>query len=420
MKQGALLQIYLLSIILLHCFCGCENQSYPQTLISADSLSSVNPDSAIAILTAMKERIAAENKQTQMYYQLICLKAKDKAYITYTSDNSILQILKYYEQKDYKNLWYNGYKVIQMDKKEYIVNQLKRTYHKKYENYCITRIIHRLDNEYIQFITQQLFKRPDGKFALADLYFPQLNISVEIDEPYHLTQKEADKQRTLDIIKADQEIRKKYTGIEDIILDPIEESRIEIREESSIEEINNEIDIVINKIELKISAMGDKFVPWKNVYEPASYYIKKGFIEKNDNAKFKTIDEIGKLFNIEKVSMGYKIHGYVPIVNDSEYFWCPHLKLSDADVIINNAINTISPDGNYVFEYFKKDNDTEVKKVLDDNIKRYVFAQYKDEIGNESKKFIGVYSLDKDKTLKENVRVWKKISNKIELKKYFN
>ena len=266
-----------------------------------------------------------------------------------------------------------------MDKKEYIVNQLKRTFHKKYENYCITRIIHKLDNEYIQFITQQLFKRPDGKFALADLYFPQLNISVEIDEPHHLTQKEADKQRTLDIIKADQEIRKKYTGIEDIILDPIEESRIEIREESSIEEINNEIDIVINKIELKISAMGDKFVPWKNVYEPASYYIKKGFIEKNDNAKFKTIDEIGKLFNIEKVSMGYKIHGYVPVVND-----------------------------------------TEVKKVLDDNIKRYVFAQYKDEIGNESKKFIGVYSLDKDKTLKENVRVWKKISNKIELKKYFN
>ena len=102
MKQGALLQIYLLSIILLHCFCGCENQSYPQTLISADSLSSVNPDSAIAILTAMKERIAAENKQTQMYYQLICLKAKDKAYITHTSDNSILQILKYYEQKEEK------------------------------------------------------------------------------------------------------------------------------------------------------------------------------------------------------------------------------------------------------------------------------------------------------------------------------
>ena len=99
MKQKTLLQIYLLSIILLHCFCGCENPSYPQTLILADSLSNVNPDSAITILTAMEEKIAAENQQIQIYYQLICLKAKDKAYITHTSDNSILQILKYYEQK---------------------------------------------------------------------------------------------------------------------------------------------------------------------------------------------------------------------------------------------------------------------------------------------------------------------------------
>lgn len=53
----------------------------------------------------MKEKIAAENKQTQMYYQLICLKAKDKAYITHTSDSSILQILKYYEQKGEKSIF---------------------------------------------------------------------------------------------------------------------------------------------------------------------------------------------------------------------------------------------------------------------------------------------------------------------------
>ena len=113
-----------------------------------------------------------------------------------------------------------------MDKKEYITNQLKRAVHKKYENYCITRIIHKLDRLDVQFITQQLFKRPDGKFAYSDLYFPQLNISVEIDESHHLTQKEADEQRTKDIISADKEIRKKYTGLEDVVLDPIKEYRI--------------------------------------------------------------------------------------------------------------------------------------------------------------------------------------------------
>ena len=96
---------------------------------------------------------------------------------------------QYYEQKDYENLWYNGYKVIQMDKKEYIANQLKRTFNKKYENYCITRIYHLLKRNDVQIITQQMFKRKeDGKIALADLYFPQINLSIEIDEPHHFSQ----------------------------------------------------------------------------------------------------------------------------------------------------------------------------------------------------------------------------------------
>ena len=45
-----------------------------------------------------------------------------------------------------------------MDKKEYIANQLKKTYGKKYENYCVTRIINKLDNFDVKFITQQMFK----------------------------------------------------------------------------------------------------------------------------------------------------------------------------------------------------------------------------------------------------------------------
>ena len=70
-------------------------------------------------------------------------------------------------------------------------------------------------------------------------------------------------------------------------------------------------------------------------------------------------------------------------------------------------------------EYFKKDNDIEVMKELKNNIKRYVFAQYKDEVGNDAKKFIGVFSLDKERTIKENIRVWEKLLDKIELRKYF-
>lgn len=102
MKQKTLLQIYLLSIILLHCFCGCKEQAYPETLVLIDSLSGTNPDSAMIALSAIREKMGAENRHTQMYYQLLCIKATDKAYIPHTSDSCILQLIEYYEQKKEK------------------------------------------------------------------------------------------------------------------------------------------------------------------------------------------------------------------------------------------------------------------------------------------------------------------------------
>lgn len=302
-----------------------------------------------------------------------------------------------------------------MDKKEYIVNQLKKTYGKKYENYCITRIIHKLDNLNIQFITQQLFKRPDGKYAYADLFFPQLNISIEIDESYHLNQEEADKKRSKDIIEIDKKIRKKYSCLDEIILDPIEEYRINANYMNTIEDINKQIDKIVKMLQQKIIDMGNKFVPWKKLYEDASYYLERGFIDKSDNAKFRTIEDIGKIFNMKNIPMGYKIHGYIPVSVNSKYIWCPILKLDDDAITLKNYENTISKDGKYIFEKAKINNDIFVKKILENEIERYVFVKYKDEVGNILYKFLGVYFLDKEKTLKSNMRIWKRISTRINL-----
>jgi cytochrome c553 len=46
-----------------------------------------------------------------------------------------------------------------LNKKDYIVKQLKRTYKKEYENYVITRIWHLLNDLNIKIITQQYKKR---------------------------------------------------------------------------------------------------------------------------------------------------------------------------------------------------------------------------------------------------------------------
>ena len=77
----------LLIIILLPLyFLSCDSKSYPHVLQLADSLANTCPESAIALLEQFKDSASQESKETQMYYQLLTIKARDKAYITHTSD----------------------------------------------------------------------------------------------------------------------------------------------------------------------------------------------------------------------------------------------------------------------------------------------------------------------------------------------
>lgn len=87
---------------LLGLFCACGHKPYPHPLIVADSLTNACPDSAIALLGTLKERMTNEDEATQMYYRLLCIKANDKAYIPHTSDSLILPVLHYYIEKDDK------------------------------------------------------------------------------------------------------------------------------------------------------------------------------------------------------------------------------------------------------------------------------------------------------------------------------
>lgn len=89
----------LFPILLLMCICACTNKPYPQSLRVADSLIHNNPDSAVILLEELKRSMAFEPQATQMYYQLLTIKAKDKAYITHTSDSFIKTVVKYYEER---------------------------------------------------------------------------------------------------------------------------------------------------------------------------------------------------------------------------------------------------------------------------------------------------------------------------------
>ena len=82
-----------------------------------------------------------------------------------------------------------------LDELTYYAKLLTKLRNKKYEFYVVSRIIHLLNDTEIQFTTQQLVRKKDGKRYLIDLYFPQFKIAVEIDESHHLSNEEADRTR---------------------------------------------------------------------------------------------------------------------------------------------------------------------------------------------------------------------------------
>lgn len=100
-SMKACVQLYLLLYVLLSLY-ACGHKPYPRTLITADSLASANPTSAIILLNSLKNEMGSAPQATQMYYQLLCIKANDKAYTLHTSDSLILPVLHYYIEKDDK------------------------------------------------------------------------------------------------------------------------------------------------------------------------------------------------------------------------------------------------------------------------------------------------------------------------------
>ena len=92
------LPVLFAALCVLLCLSACRPKPYPSLLLAADSLASVLPDSACALLASYAADTADEPLYVRMYYRLLCIKAKDKAYIVHTSDSAILPVVTYYER----------------------------------------------------------------------------------------------------------------------------------------------------------------------------------------------------------------------------------------------------------------------------------------------------------------------------------
>lgn len=278
-----------------------------------------------------------------------------------------------------------------MDKLEFVSRQFAKAEKKRYEHYVITRIWHLLNNTQIKLITQQYVTRPNG-IALTDMYFPQLEIHIEVDEGHHKKQIEADSLREADIINA--------TG--HIIF------RVDATK--NIDEINKEIEEIVTFMKNKIESSTD-FKPWDlDAEQNPQTYIDRGYIDLKDDVAFRTMADAANCF-------GRKYKGLQKsyISHPRE----PNKRLSFPKLYRNDEWNNqISDDEQTITEVSMLPDKVRehIEWVIADSKKFYsriVFARVKSSLGDLMYRFKGEYQIDLEATNYQDGLVYRRIATRV-------
>lgn len=256
-------------------------------------------------------------------------------------------------------------------KKDYILRMLTKITKKRLEYFVVSRIVHGLDDFDIEFITQQLVRREEGR-ALTDMYFPQFGIHLEVNEYHHSNQVKQDERRAQDIISAtDHEI-------------------VTIDERDDLEGIAEQADEFVKDLLAKRDALiaEKKWVPWdfKNRYDPESYRG-SDVISVEQNVLLRRQCDALRLF-------GYKGKNYQRGIwklpdGDGSFVWFPRLY---EQKFWNNSL---SSNGMEIIEHailddFKASN-RKAPGEHNENFNRIVFAKAKDVLGFTLYRYVGTF-----------------------------
>lgn len=275
-----------------------------------------------------------------------------------------------------------------MDKVDYLRKAFARMNNKEFENYVITQVWAGVKDLGLFPVTQQYVQLPKNKYALIDLYFPQINVAVEVDEMAHEQKTKQDEMRMENILSSiKKEENKTVTTFR--VKEAHEEANGEIKK-CSYEEIEKQIQEVITDIR-KIASEHQP-LHWEDDWEEKEYHkkiqeiAKKGHLDDTDFIGFKRIHVTNDIFGFN-YSEGYLQFGR-SMFELPEYphcfLWFPHLvKNKTWENTLNEDWTEIQEkriDGEKVNEkqeYYEKDN------------VRYTFARYRDVYGEISYRYIG-------------------------------
>ena len=278
-----------------------------------------------------------------------------------------------------------------------ITQMLAKLAHKPTESYVISRIWHRLDDIRVLFVLQQYIKREKG-YALADLYLPQLNMIVEVNEEYH----ETDEQKLRDAIR-NKEVRD--TTKADVFV---------IKASGNLDEIHKQVDDIVTEIRKRIEEQGENFLPcdYSITRSTSEYYKSRGYFKVSTEDWLTNVDDIAAVFGTKPKHRGYlrASGGAVPNKTD-EIVWWPQQNH-------RTWSNELSEDGMYIYEYNKKSDEERAKHIaqwINSKQKRITFMKHFAYGVLEAYDFVGVFQINPELTKEKNMCVWERISDTYQL-----
>lgn len=275
-----------------------------------------------------------------------------------------------------------------MDEKlMYVAKSLSRGTHKVYETFVINEIYSRLNNPNLEIATQQHVVTKNDGIKFIDLFFPQLKIAIEVDELYHNTedQKNRDKEREANIRQAVLE-----STIVDLN-DEIRFKRIDFAECWSLERLFKRIDEIVLFIKDSIAALPKPLI-WNYTDEEKKIeIIKRGYLKRGDS--FKIMADIIRIFGVKRNGNGCGKCTYR--LRNGQTIWSPTLSLDGSNK--DGWVNTISDNLEFIYESGvngKGKTQENYNFDVEHKAERIVFLKYKDALGFQRRRFLGVYDVD--------------------------
>ena len=276
---------------------------------------------------------------------------------------------------------------------DHIARLFQKMSNKRLESYVVSRIWHKLDDEDIKIVPQQFVKNENGKYALTDLFLPQFNLHIEVNEPAHYFSQEKEYK---DAIRKREIERNSQHKV------------IEIDCRGKLADINSQVDLLVTVIKnaKEIQINEKKFKAWETESQfTVDFHEKRGFLNIEDNPSLRTVDQICSLFKAKVPKNGFlRKGGVIHPENSDLLIWWPSAKNNNFDNVINNEENII------IERSIKEEKrNSHYDGLINKNINRLTFFKDKDFLNFTFYRFKGIYAIDKEASSPEKGITWKRI-----------